>query len=275
MFKTLCILLALGSGLLAGEETKNWSNEIDLSGSWSSGNTKSNDIRLGNSFELKKDKSSFTLDFDVARVETFAKTAAGPPPYEVSHATSTVSEENYKLAMGYRRSISTRLNWLVDGSWEKDKVVGIDSRTVLSVGLGNTWVDTEQRKFTTDYLATLVDEQRVVEAAGVDGSYPAISFHMDHHETVTSASKYKQKFILDFNTDDTDDYQIDWKHEFAVSVSTRIALKLELELNYKNVPALAELALYGGSPAVPTGATVIIPLEDLDTIFLVTMSLKL
>ena len=49
-----------------------------------------------------------------------------------------------------------------------------------------------------------------------------------------------------------------------------LALKVSLQLNYNNVPALEELELRA-DPAIPSSNTVTVELEELDSIFGVSL----
>lgn len=269
------VVIAGESGPSESKLPRAWSDRIDVSGSWGAGNTKSSDIRLGNGFKWENKKAKFSLDLRAERVQTFKRSASGSDPYHLSHQSSAVSSENYRLAANYNRTISQSLHWVADLAWRQDKLAGIKSRTGLSAGLGNSWVKTEKRTITTDYLISMITEDLVVHTDGANKSYPAVTFKLNHDEVTSKSTKYDQNFRLNWNTEELDDYLMHWQHNFTIDVSKRISFKLQLQLNYDNMPAFGKLPLFQGDPPEDTGEEVIVELEKLDSVFLVALTFKL
>ncbi len=74
----------------------------------------------------------------------------------------------------------------------------------------------------------------------------------------------------DWNLDNTKDVRIDCKNELPVSISDNLKFKPALQFLWRNDPALTEVELFdtGGTS---TGTKVSVPLEELDTIFTVSL----
>ncbi len=59
-------------------------------------------------------------------------------------------------------------------------------------------------------------------------------------------------------------------NSLAVSMSERLALKVSLQLLYDNLPSRRRVTLVG-TDGTPTGGTVLVPLDELDTVFNVAL----
>ncbi len=68
--------------------------------------------------------------------------------------------------------------------------------------------------------------------------------------------------------------RFDWTNSLPVSISETLALKPSLQLLWRNDPALEAIELFtsGGDP---TGSTVLVPLDKLDTLFTLALVLSL
>jgi hypothetical protein len=62
----------------------------------------------------------------------------------------------------------------------------------------------------------------------------------------------------------TDDLRLDTTNALAVATTDRLALKVSLQLLFDNEPAFAAVPIAGAAPPAPT--TLLVELEDLDSI---------
>ena len=80
--------------------------------------------------------------------------------------------------------------------------------------------------------------------------------------------------IADWNLDNTDDIRLDLTNALSIAISSALALKPSLQLLWRNDPALTEVALVE-SDGTPTGESVRVALEKLDSFFTLALVLKL
>ncbi|MDJ0838094.1 MAG: DUF481 domain-containing protein [Acidobacteriota bacterium] len=227
-------LSALGCFLLisvaqAGEKGA-WSDKAELSGVFTSGNSESSNLGFSN--ELGWQGGPATFDFDVSAVR-----AESDDP---DTGESNLTAENYSLGLLYNRKFNKRTSWYAGLDWKQDEFAGVKSRTGLSAGLGHDWIDTETRKFKTSYGVKQVSQEDVFEPVDYDGEFLALNLRVEHFQTVTKTSNYEQTFVADINGEDSEDFRVDWKHGFSVTVSERVAIKLGLKLIYDNLPPFAD-----------------------------------
>lgn len=261
------ILMALLAGSVwAQEETKKpWTNQIDLAGVFTSGNSESSHLSFKDIYTYTSGASTFKLNLGAVRAENarFTRRAVGSTDaFTVEEdKENQLSAENYAVGLGYNRKFGERTSWFVSADWQKDEIAGIKSRLGVAAGIATDWIATDRHKLTTSYGAKWIQQEEVVEPPGYDDSYPAVTLKLDQSFKATKTATYTQGLTIDFNTDETDDYLADWQHGFAVNVSTRIALKLGLQFKYDNQPAFESIPLVG------TDQSVFAELDELDTIF--------
>jgi putative salt-induced outer membrane protein YdiY len=154
--------------------------------------------------------------------------------------------------------------------WLRNKFAGIDSRQLFALGAGNTWVDKDALRFKTDYGVTYTFETEVVENPFIKSDFPGVRLGYDFLWKLTATTEFASLFIADWNLDNTDDIRIDCRNELPVSISDNLKFKPSLQFLWRADPALAAVDLYdtGGTPA---GTRVLVPLEELDTIFTVSL----
>ncbi len=273
MTRFLWVVLLVSGCALAQDKPKAWSNQIDLGGVWTSGNSESSNLSLKEAYTWKSDRADFNLNLaavraDNARITRFA--IGTPDDYDViEDRTRQLSAENYSFGMRYGQKISARTSWFVSTDWARDEIAGLKNRYGLAAGLANVLADGERHKLKTSYGAKWVDEQNVFEPAGFDGSYPALALVLDQWLKVTKTSEYSQRLAIDANTDESKDWRANWNHGFSVSVNGAIAIKLGLTLQYDNQPAFVAVPLQGSTEVIA------LELDELDTIFTTALVIKL
>jgi len=77
--------------------------------------------------------------------------------------------------------------------------------------------------------------------------------------------------LIDGNLDETSDYRADFTNYVAVAMSGRLALKASLQLLYDNEPSLGSLQLFTSDGVLFPGTFVVAPVDDLDSIFTVSL----
>jgi hypothetical protein len=106
-------------------------------------------------------------------------------------------------------------------------------------------------------------------------SFPGVGFSWDLMRTLTSTTKWESGLISDLNVDETDDLRFDFMNAVSVAVSTRIGRKPSLQLLWRNQPSLTEIPVFLPGTGTPTGQSVLVPLEKLDTFFTLALVVTL
>ena len=90
--------------------------------------------------------------------------------------------------------------------------------------------------------------------------------------------QYDNDFIILANLANLEDYQFDWTNSLTSHLTKLLALRVSLQLLYRNIPALEELDLFAVDPAeaetVPIG-NVPVRRKKLDTLLKVTLVVTL
>lgn len=247
------------------EEKRPWTNVSELSLVYTGGNSKASTFSFKNDYAYAWDDANFTFKVGGFRADSvnFTRFATGT----VDNFTIIEDEdrvktgENYFAALKYDKNITDKFFWFTGFNWDRNEFAGIKNRYSVSGGVGNIWVDTDARKFRTDYGFQYTQEDLVFEQPGFDDSYASAIASYQWFEAVGKNSAFKQDFKFNLNLDETDDWRFDLDNSFTTSVSKSVALKIGLLLLYDNQPAFATLPLQGSELDVPY------ELDNLDTVF--------
>jgi putative salt-induced outer membrane protein YdiY len=267
----LLIMLMTASTVEAEDEEREigWFNTTEFSLATTDGNAESTSLALRNSLRRVWNKSEFELKASALRTETatISRRAIGTPESFVVETTSEsqLTAEKYDLHGRFKQDLSERMFWFAGAGWERNEFAGIANRSTIFGGIGNTWLDEEGHSFETDYSMTYTDQEDVVQGPGADKQFLGVRFSWDYAIELTSTTEYANTLALDGNFEDASDYRADMLNSLGVSINDRLALKVSLQLQYANQPALGEIPLE--NPAAPgASGTVLAPLEKLDTI---------
>jgi hypothetical protein len=256
-----------------------WSYSAKLTAVWAGGNSESSTFGLGSTLRRLGERNELKFEAGGIRTDAALKTrrAVG------STASFTVEEdkdnqktaESYFVRGRYDRKITSDVVLFVGGDWMRNTFAGIDSRTLMALGVGKIWANRENFRFKTDIGATYTFQEDVVENPFVKSNFPGVRFSWDLLRTLTSTTKWESGLISDLNVDDTDDLRLDFTNAVSVAVSTRIALRPGLQLLWRNQPSLTEIPVVLPVSGIPTGQTVLVPLEKLDSFFTLALVVTL
>jgi putative salt-induced outer membrane protein YdiY len=183
-------------------------------------------------------------------------------------STTETTAENYYLNGRYDRKFSPRSFWYGGAGWDRNRFSGIDNRTTIVAGIGTAWIDTGRRKFRTDYAASYTNEENVVEDPAFNSTFAGVRVTVNFLQKFGTGGVFVHDTIIDENLDATSDVRVDMTNSVAVSMTRRLALKVSLQWQYDNEPALEEVVLTDtDGPPPAAGSTVLEPLEKLDSIF--------
>lgn len=254
----------------AAEKELGWFFKASLGWVWLGGNSESNSFAVGAEARHVWSNSELMLRAGGTQTETSLKTrwAEGTPDdYIVREETrKDKTSELYFARARYDYSFSKYFFAFGGVDWLRNRFAGIDSRQLVALGAGNTWADRSDLRFKTDYGATYTFEDEVVENPfGMKTDFPGARFGYDFWWKFTGTAEFASLFIADWNLDNTDDVRIDCKNELPVSVSDHLKLKPALQFLWRNYPAFTTVGF------LDTADTVDVPLEELDTIFTVSL----
>ncbi|MGB5659717.1 MAG: DUF481 domain-containing protein [Thermoanaerobaculia bacterium] len=277
------VVLALASitPASAQEDDKElgWFYSAELGYVLAAGNAESTSLNFGGSVRGEWERSSWLLEGAGLRAETTSRVrrAVGASPADFTiedQSTDELTAENYFFGTRYDRSLSG--NWYAFGSgaWLRNTFAGIDARYTLAGGVGNAWVDNDRQHFSTDYGVTYTDQTDVIENPAVSNSYAGFMVGADYWRQLTSTTEFTSQLFFNDSFSDTDNWRSDWLNSIQVSINEVLALKASLLLQYNNRPALEAISLENPL-GTPTGDTVFVELDELDTYFTIALVLTL
>lgn len=282
-FLALCALLALSVASVPAlaqdeEEPKTgWEFETELTGIWTAGNAETNTFGLDATLRRLWRKSTLSLRGGGTQTQStlVTRSATGTTDeFEITKTENTAKTAELFFARAlYEYNFSTAFFAFGGLDWLRNTFSGIDSRTLLAAGAGNTWKDNETTRFRTRYSVTYTFEEDVVENPFTNSSFPGLRFAYDYRTQATESTLFESIFILDWNLDNTDDARIDFVNSLAISITQTLFFKPSWRLLWRNDPALTTVPLVDGD-GTPTGGTVVTPLEDLDSIFSLSLVMR-
>jgi len=262
----------------ADPPTPGWYFDGDLGGVWTGGNAESE--ALGAGFLLRRvwPKYRFRLGGSMSQTQntntTRTATGTGQDDFDVNEVKTTEkTAEFYNATAAGLYDISKHFFALGGVDWMRNRPAGIDSRTLLAAGAGNTWADSDALSFRTYYNFTYTFQDDVVANPITKNEFPGLQVGYAYNQQITASTKFESDAVVDFNLDNTDDIRVNWFGAIPVSISSRLELKPSLRVMWRNDPSLEQLDLVDGT-GTPTGDTVLSPLNEWDTIFTLALVIK-
>lgn len=261
------------------EKELGWFFVADLAAVWTAGNSESNTFGTDGRLRRVWQTSSLRLQAGGTQTQSTLKTrtAVGSSPssynLQVDKRTEKTAELYYARAQ-YDKDITKRFYLLAGVDWLRNTFAGIDSRTLVGAGAGNIWADNDEVKFQTDYVFTYTFQEEVVKNPFTKNEFPGVRLGYDLWWQMTTSTEFLSVIAADWNLDNTDDVRVNWTNSLPVSISEKLKLKPSLQLLWRNDPALTGVDLVD-SGGTPTGSTVLVPLEKLDSLFTLALVVKL
>ncbi len=254
-----------------------WSSTAEFSFVLTAGNSESTTLGFSSNTERKWAEALLQIKLSALRVETTSELdfaiGTGQNDFTVPEITA-VSAENYAISGKYDRNISDRLFWYVAGSWLRNEFAGIRDRYVATGGVGNIWYDRERLSFRTNYGVSYTSDNDLVKSPFVDTDYAGLLFLSNLKKKFgKSNSEYGNDFLVNYSLADSDNWRWTLDQWVATSLTEKLTIKVSLRWLYNNVPALRVLELRPAVDAPPSG-TVVEQLDELDTIFSVSLVLN-
>ena len=260
------------------EKKFGWFFEGRLAGLWAGGNSESATFGLGATIKHIWESSELRFDLGGTRTESgiTTRTAEGTTSsFEVKEETKTEKTAEIIFARGrYDHNISEHFYAFGGLDWLRNRFAGIESRFLIAAGVGNTWLKEEDIRFKTDYSFTYSFQNDVVENPFAKTKFPGLRFSYDFWYKLTASTEFESIFIADWNLDNTKDVRIDFTNSLPITISEMFTLKPSLQLLWRNEPALTEIDLYAPGGTTST-SKVLTPLKNLDTMFALTLVVKI
>jgi hypothetical protein len=272
MVGALSLVLLPAAGRVAAQDP-GWKNTAEISYVVAAGNASTATLGFGDKLTRGWENSQFELRISGIRAEsaivTRAVTAAGPPPVVGTTSRTTVTAENYGFSGRFNRKLSEYFFWYAGAGWKRNRFAGIRNQYSAAGGLGNTWFDTEETKFRTEYAATFTRQEDITGGPGGAVSFAGARISWNYQRRLTGNTRYGNDLLLDENLKDTQDFRADMLNSLQVAMSSRLALKVSLELLYDNLPSLVKAS--DPLSLLPVGEVALVSLKKLDTIFTVSL----
>lgn len=279
------LVVAAAGVARAQEQKKPLSMTTELTGVWTTGNSQSSSFGLDLKLTYTLPKAVFKLEGGGVRA-----TATKTTRYAVGADSSSYTLEEAKVTEKTAEAFYARgrgdyhfrdgLYAFGGADWLRNTFAGIDSRTLIALGGGNSWVRTDVLKFQTDLAVTYTFQADVVSNPFLKTSFPGIRFQYDLKWQIVPSTEFNSVLVGDwaFSKEsgavaDGEDIRADFTNAFTIAISSKLALKPSLQLLWRNAPALTEVDLV---PAVgqPATGTVIVPLQKTDSFFKLALVVK-
>jgi len=126
-----------------------WTGDISVGITSTHGNTKTEMISANANFSKRTQNDRTTISTDYAKGEQ-----------EDPDTGETVTIEDWWRAKGkYDYFFSKKMYGYVDGRYEKDAIAELDRRTIIGVGAGYQWIESEDMNFSSEFgLASLYEK---------------------------------------------------------------------------------------------------------------------
>jgi hypothetical protein len=251
----------------------------ELTTVWVAGNSQSASLGFAGTAGYVWPRSTVKLEGGGVQTESSitTRTAIGSSPdaYVLEEETvKRTTAEAYYARGRYDYAVSKAFFFFGGGDWLRNTFAGIDSRFLVAAGAGNAWAEKERLHFKTDYGITYTFQEDVVENPFTKTNFPGARLSYDLWWKVTGSADFTSVLISDFNLDNTDDVRLDFTNALPIAISSKLALKPSLRLLWRNDPALAAVPLVE-SDGTPTGLSVLVPYDKLDSFFTIALVLKI
>lgn len=267
LLSAVSMILAIGLAPAADEKELGWSDTAEFSLVSTSGNSESSTLGFKNTATRRWESAMLEIRAGAIRAEQDTITryclVANPDGTcadDAEISSSEVSAENYFLNGKYGRNITDTFFWYAGLGWDRNRPAGIKNRYLVEGGVGNIWNDSEDLKFRTDYALTYTDQEDYEPLPDADDNWVGARFAWTYLNKFGKNTTYENLFTADLDLEETSNWRGDMINSLAVSMNSRLALKVSLQWLYENDPAYVR----GDSTL---GADALIQLDKLDSIF--------
>jgi putative salt-induced outer membrane protein YdiY len=242
------------------ERELGWSNVADFSFVLTSGNSSTSTLSVDDKLVRAWENAELSIRGGALRVRTTDdRFAIGTEnDFEViEDTTRDLDNERYYIFGRYDRDITDRFFWVAGGGWDRDGNAGIDSRSIIWGGLGNTWKDDEHIKFKTDYGITFTHRVDEILDPERDENYSEARLAWDYAHKFPGNTQFDSDFVYYLNLSNVDDYRFNTLNSVTTNLSSVFALRFGLQFLYQSLPAFEEIDLFPFEGGAQTGVAVV------------------
>jgi len=252
------------------DEEPGWSDTAELTAVFTGGNAEASTLGFKNELVLDWESSDLVIGVGALRAEStaFRRTAVGVSPLSfqvIKDSVTALTAESYYARGQYDRELSPRTFWYAGTGWERNTFAGIENRYSWGGGVGTAWVDDDRSTFKTGYGLTYTVQDDVAETTDGNDTFGGLRLSYDYRRQLTANTEFTSLFVADENLQETEDFRTDLNNAVAVSMNSRLALKVSWQLLYDNLPSLVGIPLMGVNGS-PTGETVFTELDTVDNL---------
>jgi len=261
----------------AQERQLGWAFTTELTGVWTAGNSETRTWGLDATVRYVWDRAAVKFDGGGVRSQSTltTRTAVGTvDDFQVVEEKNTEkTAESYYARGRYDYTFSPAFFAFGGADWLRNTFSGIDSRFLLAAGAGNVWANTERVKFKTDYSATYTFQEDVVANPFIKTKFPGVRLAYDFFWALSGTTDFTSVLIGDLNLDNTEDIRADFTNALVIDIIPQLAFKPSHQLLWRNQPSLTEVPLFDSGGA-STGETVVVSLQELDSILKLALVVK-
>lgn len=273
---TAAVLAAAPALAEAQDAGFSWTNATEVSYVATSGNASSSTLGLKGTLEGAG--AANALKFEVGGVRASSdlttRVAVGTvDDFDIVESTrSEKTAESYFARGRYDRSFGAGFAFGGAG-WDRNTFSGIQNRLQFVAGLGRSFVESDNGRFKADAGLTYTIQKDVEPIPGAKEGFGGWRVSLDAARNISATSDVRSELVVNNSFEDTSDVRADWVNSLSVSINSSLALKTSLQLLWDNVPAQIGVPLQTGGE--PTGATVLTPSDELDTVLTLALVIRL
>jgi len=203
-----------------------WTGDVSLGITSTHGNTKTEMISANANATKRTDKDRMTVGADYAKGEQ-----------EDPDTNETVTIEDWWRAKAkYDYFFSKKGYGYLDGRYEKDAVAELDRRTIVGVGAGYQWIESENMNFSTEFgLASLYEKFK-----NQTDSNSEISFQLGYNfdKKLRENIKFTHDLTYYPAIDKFSDYYLTTTAGIRADFTEKIFMTFKAIFNYDATPAI-------------------------------------
>lgn len=229
--------LLLAGGLLASAQAadKPWSNTADFGFVMTDGNSKTENLSLGNKFTRTWEKLEMTLLAKAVRAEATKRTVTGDANTNEIRVQETTekSAETYELGAKFKGQLVGQFQWYTNLGWFQDKLAGVDQRLTAGAGFGYTVFKNDTHSLASEAGFDFTDESPVI---GEGDSFGSARLFLGYLRPLSPTSELSGSVETLSNMSNSDDFRSNINLALASRLSDKLAMKLGYTLKYDGDP---------------------------------------
>lgn len=242
------------------EREYGWKNVANVGFVVTSGNSSTSTLSVDDKLTRVWKNAELTFSGGALRVRTVDDRFAIGSENDfvvVEDTTRDLDNERYYLFGRYDRDITSKFFWVAGGGWDRDGNAGIDSRTMLWGGLGNTWRNDKHMRFKTDYGITFTRRIDEIPDSERNEKYSEarLAWNYEHH--FAAKTQFNSDFAFFVNLGKAEDYRFNTLNAVTTNLSSVFALRFSLQFLYQALPAFEEIDLFAFEGGAQTGVAVV------------------